>query len=48
MLGAPVYTPLPETAEYLMRTYGLTAEQAGDGSSACASSRCGHSLTAGR
>jgi glyoxylase-like metal-dependent hydrolase (beta-lactamase superfamily II) len=31
-LGAPVYTPLPDSAEYLMRTYGLTAEQAGDGS----------------
>ncbi|HEY6607290.1 MAG TPA: MBL fold metallo-hydrolase [Gaiellaceae bacterium] len=31
-LGLPVYTPLPDTAEYLMRTYGLTAEQAGDGS----------------
>jgi glyoxylase-like metal-dependent hydrolase (beta-lactamase superfamily II) len=31
-LSVPVYTPLPDTAEYLMRTYGLTAEQAGDGS----------------
>ena len=31
-LGAPVYTPLPDTAEYLVQTYGLTAEQAGDGS----------------
>jgi glyoxylase-like metal-dependent hydrolase (beta-lactamase superfamily II) len=31
-LGLPVYTPLPDTAEYLMRAYGLTAEQAGDGS----------------
>ena len=31
-LGAPVYTPLPDTAEYLIETYGLTAEQAGDGS----------------
>jgi glyoxylase-like metal-dependent hydrolase (beta-lactamase superfamily II) len=31
-LGAPVYTPLPDTAEYLMQTYDLTAEQAGDGS----------------
>ena len=31
-LGVPVYTPLPDTAEYLMRTYGLTPEQAGDGS----------------
>jgi glyoxylase-like metal-dependent hydrolase (beta-lactamase superfamily II) len=31
-LGAPVYTPLPDSAEYLMQTYGITAEQAGDGS----------------
>ena len=31
-LGAPVYTPLPDTAEYLMKRYGITAEQAGDGS----------------
>jgi glyoxylase-like metal-dependent hydrolase (beta-lactamase superfamily II) len=31
-LGVPVYTPLPDTAEYLMQTYGITAEQAGDGS----------------
>ena len=31
-LGVPVYTPLPDTAEYLMKTYGITAEQAGDGS----------------
>jgi len=31
-LGVPVYTPLPDTAEYLMQKYGLTAEQAGDGS----------------
>ena len=31
-LGVPVYTPLPDTAEDLMRTFGLTAEQAGDGS----------------
>jgi glyoxylase-like metal-dependent hydrolase (beta-lactamase superfamily II) len=28
----PVHTPLPDTAEYLMQTYGITAEQAGDGS----------------
>ena len=28
----PVYTPLPDTAEDLMQTYGITAEQAGDGS----------------
>ena len=31
-LGLPVYTPLPDTAEDLMRTYGITAEQAGEGS----------------
>jgi glyoxylase-like metal-dependent hydrolase (beta-lactamase superfamily II) len=31
-LDVPVYTPLPDTAEHLMQTYGLTAEQAGDGS----------------
>jgi len=31
-LGVPVYTPLPDSAEFLMETYGLTAEQAGDGS----------------
>jgi glyoxylase-like metal-dependent hydrolase (beta-lactamase superfamily II) len=31
-LDAPVYTPLPDTAEDLMRTWGLTAEQAGEGS----------------
>jgi glyoxylase-like metal-dependent hydrolase (beta-lactamase superfamily II) len=31
-LGVPVYTPLPDSAEYLVQTYGLTAEQAGDGS----------------
>ena len=31
-LGVPVFTPLPDTAQYLMDTYGLTAEQAGDGS----------------
>jgi glyoxylase-like metal-dependent hydrolase (beta-lactamase superfamily II) len=31
-LGAPVYTPLPDTAQSLMDTYGITAEQAGDGS----------------
>jgi glyoxylase-like metal-dependent hydrolase (beta-lactamase superfamily II) len=31
-LGAPVYTPLPDSAEDLMRKWGLTAEQAGDGS----------------
>jgi glyoxylase-like metal-dependent hydrolase (beta-lactamase superfamily II) len=31
-LGVPVYTPLPDTAEDLMRMYDITAEQAGDGS----------------
>ena len=31
-LGVPVYTPLPDTAEYLVQTYGITPEQAGDGS----------------
>jgi glyoxylase-like metal-dependent hydrolase (beta-lactamase superfamily II) len=31
-LGVPVFTPLPDTAQYLMDTYGLTAEQTGDGS----------------
>jgi glyoxylase-like metal-dependent hydrolase (beta-lactamase superfamily II) len=31
-LGLPVYTPLPDTAEYLIEKYGITAEQAGDGS----------------
>jgi len=31
-LGVPVYTPWPDSAEYLMERYGLTAEQAGDGS----------------
>jgi glyoxylase-like metal-dependent hydrolase (beta-lactamase superfamily II) len=31
-LGVPVYTPLPDTAEDLMQKYGVTAEQAGDGS----------------
>ena len=30
--GMPVYTPLPDSAEYLMKTYGITAEQAGEGS----------------
>ena len=30
-LGVPVYTPLPDSAQYLMDTYGITAEQAGDG-----------------
>jgi glyoxylase-like metal-dependent hydrolase (beta-lactamase superfamily II) len=30
--GAPVYTPLPDSAQYLIDTYGLTAEQAGEGS----------------
>ena len=31
-LGLPVYTTRPDTAEYLMEKYGITAEQAGDGS----------------
>jgi glyoxylase-like metal-dependent hydrolase (beta-lactamase superfamily II) len=31
-LGVPVHTPLPDTAEDLMRQFGITAEQAGDGS----------------
>ena len=30
--GVPVYTPLPDSAEYLMQKWGLTAEQVGDGS----------------
>jgi hypothetical protein len=31
-LGAPVYTPPADTAEDLMRKFGITREQAGDGS----------------
>ena len=31
-LGVPVFTPLPDTADDLIRKYGITAEQAGDGS----------------
>ncbi len=31
-LGVPVHTPLPDSAQFLMDTYGITAEQAGDGS----------------
>jgi glyoxylase-like metal-dependent hydrolase (beta-lactamase superfamily II) len=31
-LGVPVFTPRPDSAQYLMDTYGITAEQAGDGS----------------
>jgi len=31
-LDLPVFTPLPDSAQYLMDTYGITAEQAGDGS----------------
>ena len=31
-LGVPVYTPRPDTAEDLLQTYGITAEQAGEGS----------------
>lgn len=30
--GAPVHAPPPDTAEDLMRKFGVTAEQAGDGS----------------
>ncbi len=31
-LGAPVFTQPPDSAQYLMDTYGITAEQAGEGS----------------
>lgn len=31
-LGAPVYAPPPDTAQDLIDKYGITAEQAGDGS----------------
>jgi glyoxylase-like metal-dependent hydrolase (beta-lactamase superfamily II) len=31
-LGVPVFTPLPDTAQDLMEMYGVSAEQAGDGS----------------
>ena len=31
-LAVPVYTPLPDSAEYLMQQFGITAEQAGEGS----------------
>ena len=31
-LAVPVYTPLPDSAEYLMEKWGLTPEQVGDGS----------------
>jgi len=31
-LGAPVFTPRPDSAQDLMDKYGITAEQAGDGS----------------
>ena len=31
-LGAPVFAPPPDTAQDLMHKYGVTAEQAGDGS----------------
>jgi glyoxylase-like metal-dependent hydrolase (beta-lactamase superfamily II) len=31
-LGLPVYTALPDSAEYLMEKWGLTAEQVGEGS----------------
>jgi glyoxylase-like metal-dependent hydrolase (beta-lactamase superfamily II) len=31
-LGVPVYTARPDSAQFLMDTYGITAEQAGEGS----------------
>ena len=31
-LGVPVYTTRPDSAQFLMDTYGISAEQAGDGS----------------
>jgi glyoxylase-like metal-dependent hydrolase (beta-lactamase superfamily II) len=31
-LGVPVYTPAPESAQELIDRYGITAEQAGEGS----------------
>jgi glyoxylase-like metal-dependent hydrolase (beta-lactamase superfamily II) len=31
-LGVPVHTPAPDSAQFLMDTYGVTAEQAGEGS----------------
>jgi hypothetical protein len=31
-LGVPVYTPLPDSAQDLIDKFGITAEQAGDGS----------------
>ena len=31
-LGVPVYTAPPDSAQYLMDTYGISAERAGDGS----------------
>jgi glyoxylase-like metal-dependent hydrolase (beta-lactamase superfamily II) len=31
-LGVPVYTPRPDSAQDLMELYGITAEQAGEGS----------------
>ena len=30
-LGVPVYTPLPDSAQHLVDTYRITAEEAGDG-----------------
>ena len=30
-LGVPVYTALPDSAQFLIETYGITAERAGDG-----------------
>jgi glyoxylase-like metal-dependent hydrolase (beta-lactamase superfamily II) len=50
-LGAPVYAPPADTAEDLMQKYGVTAEQAGDGSPDLGWLRSGsteaHWLTAG-
>ena len=31
-LGVPVWSPAPDSAEYLVEQFGITAEQAGDGS----------------
>jgi glyoxylase-like metal-dependent hydrolase (beta-lactamase superfamily II) len=41
-LGAPVFTPPPDTAEDLIRKYGITPEQAGDGSPDLAWLRAGN------
>ena len=48
-LGVPVFTPLPDSAQYLMDTYGITAEQAGTAvptsSGSCARTRARHVRT---